>query len=240
MPIAIHTYVSVAELKGWLGITGSTQDTNLTYALEAATNLIDEFCGRVFYVPKESGTDVLQTRYYDCEFSDFVVVDDISTTTGLVVQTLHSDGTVDQTLTINDDFYLYPLNSFEQQPSMPADKIFMNIEGSGKILPTNHLRGLKIQGYFGFPTQGEGNNHQPPAVTQACLIQASRFWQRKNSPMGFSGNPETGQAPVVFLTSLDPDVKTILKHYKKSTTTLASGRPYTGNTAISQNRQYGL
>ena len=110
MPIAIHTYVSVDELKGWLGITGSAQDTNLTYALEAATNLIDEFCGRVFYVPKDSGTDVLQTRYYDCEFSDYVTVDDISTTTGLVVQTLHSDGTVDQTLTINDDFYLYPLN----------------------------------------------------------------------------------------------------------------------------------
>jgi len=45
MPVAIHTYVSVDELKGWLGISGSTQDTNLTYALEAATNLIDEFCG---------------------------------------------------------------------------------------------------------------------------------------------------------------------------------------------------
>jgi hypothetical protein len=212
MPVAIHTYVSVDDLKGWLGLSGTSQDTNLTYALEAATNLIDEFCGRVFYVEKDTGVDVLQERYYDCEFQDFVHIDDISTTTGLVVQTL---------------------------PRMPFDKIYMAIENGGKVLPTQHLRGLKVTAYFGFPIQS-GSNHQPPAVTQACLIQAARFWQRKNSPMGFSGNPETGQAPVIFLSELDPDVKTMLKHYKKSTTTLASGRPYTGVTAINDNRQYGV
>jgi hypothetical protein len=238
MPVAIHTYVSVDDLKGWLGISGSTQDTNLTYALEAATNLIDEFCGRVFYVEKDSGTDVLQTRYYDCEFQDFQHTDDISTTTGLVVQTLHADGTVDQTLVENTDFYLAPYNADKMQPRMPFDKLIMAIENGGKVLPTQHRRGLKVTGYFGFPIQS-GSNHQPAAVTQACLIQASRFWQRKNSPMGFSGNPETGQAPVIFLSELDPDVKTMLKHYKKSTTVFASGRPYVGLTAINNNRHYG-
>jgi hypothetical protein len=125
------------------------------------------------------------------------------------------------------------------QPRMPFDKIYMAIENGGKILPTEHRRGLKVTGYFGFPIQS-GSNHQPPAVTQACLLQSARFWQRKNSPMGFSGNPETGQAPVIFLSELDPDVKTMLKHYKKSTTTFASGRPYTGLTAINTNRQYGV
>lgn len=239
MPVAIHTYVSVDDLKGWLGLSGTSQDTNLTYALEAATNLIDEFCGRVFYVEKDSGTDVLQERYYDCEFQDFVHIDDVSTTTGLVVQTLNADGTVDQTLVKDTDYYLAPYNADKLQPRMPFDKIYMAIENGGKVLPTQHLRGLKVTAYFGFPIQS-GSNHQPPAVTQACLIQAARFWQRKNSPMGFSGNPETGQAPVIFLSELDPDVKTMLKHYKKSTTTLASGRPYTGVTAINDNRQYGV
>jgi hypothetical protein len=239
MPVAIHTYVSVDELKGWLGLSGTAQDNNLTYALEAATNLIDEFCGRVFYVEKDSGTDVLQERYYDCEFQDFIEVDDISTTTGLIVQTLNADGSVNQTLVRDTDYYLAPYNADKMQPRMPFDKIYMAIENGGKILPTEHRRGLKVTGYFGFPIQS-GSNHQPPAVTQACLIQSARFWQRKNSPMGFSGNPETGQAPVIFLSELDPDVKTMLKHYKKSTTTFASGRPYTGLTAINTNRQYGV
>ena len=42
MPVAIHTYVSVDELKGWLGISGSTQDTNLTYAITYFVNKNDE------------------------------------------------------------------------------------------------------------------------------------------------------------------------------------------------------
>ena len=143
MPIAIHTYVSVDELKGWLGITGSAQDTNLTYALEAATNLIDEFCGRVFYVPKDSGTDVLQTRYYDCEFSDYVTVDDISTTTGLVVQTLHSDGTVDQSFNGIAEITLFDkasdVKTLRNDPSSfeKSFKLQKNILYSGKVTVQN-------------------------------------------------------------------------------------------------------
>ena len=38
--------------------------------------------------------------------------------------------------------------------------------------------------------------------------------------MGFSGNPETGKSPIMFLSKLDPDVQTMVKHYKKSTITL--------------------
>ena len=56
--------------------------------------------------------------------------------------------------------------------------------------------------------------------------------------MGFSGNPETGQPAVVFLSELDPDVKNLVKSFKKTTITLASGRPYVGLTSINTNRQY--
>ncbi len=51
-------------------------------------------------------------------------------------------------------------------------------------------------------------------------------------------NPETGQPAVVFLSELDPDVKNLVKSFKKTTITLASGRPYVGLTAINTNRQY--
>ena len=221
-----HAYRSVSELKAWIGLSGSGQDTNLGYALNAATAAIDAYAGRQFDI---DGTVV--TRLYDCEYMDYAEVDDIATSTGLVVKTLNADGTVNETLTLNTDYYLAPYNADKVEPVMPFTKIIMAIEKSGKVLPTEHRQGLSVTAKFGFSAV-------PDAIVQATLIQASRYFQRKNSPMGFSGNPETGQPSVVFLSQLDPDVKNLVKTFKKTTITLASGRPYVGLTAINTNRQY--
>jgi len=223
-----HAYRTVSELKGWLGLSGSGQDTNLGYALDAATAAIDAYAGRQFDIDL-----AVVTRLYDCEFMDYADVDDIATTTGLIVKTLNADGSVAETLTLNTDYYLAPYNSDKVEPVMPFTKIVMAIDKSGKVLPTEHRQGLSVTAKFGFSTV-------PDAIKQATLIQASRLFQRKNSPMGFSGNPETGQPAVVFLSELDPDVKNLIKPFKKTTITLASGRPYVGLTAINTNRQYDL
>ena len=223
-----HAYRTVSELKGWLGLSGSGQDTNLGYALDAATAAIDAYAGRQFDIDS-----AVVTRLYDCEFMDYADVDDIATTTGLIVKTLNADGSVAETLTLNTDYYLAPYNSDKVEPVMPFTKIVMAIDKSGKVLPTEHRQGLSVTAKFGFSAV-------PDAIKQATLIQASRLFQRKNSPMGFSGNPETGQPAVVFLSELDPDVKNLIKPFKKTTITLASGRPYVGLTAINTNRQYDL
>lgn len=223
-----HAYRTVSELKGWLGLSGSGQDTNLSYALDAATAAIDAYAGRQFDID-----GAVVTRLYDCEFMDYADVDDIATTTGLIVKTLNADGSVAETLTLNTDYYLAPYNSDKVEPVMPFTKIVMAIDKSGKVLPTEHRQGLSVTAKFGFSAV-------PDAIKQATLIQASRLFQRKNSPMGFSGNPETGQPAVVFLSELDPDVKNLIKPFKKTTITLASGRPYVGLTSINTNRQYDL
>ena len=44
-----HQYVDKTELKTFLGMSGSGQDNNLDFALDAASAAIDDFCGRVFY-----------------------------------------------------------------------------------------------------------------------------------------------------------------------------------------------
>ena len=221
-----HAYRTVSELKGWLGLSGTGQDTNLGYALDAATAAIDAYTGRQFDIDA-----AVVTRLYDCEYMDYAEVDDIATSTGLIVKTLNADGSVNETLTLNTDYYLAPYNADKVEPVMPFTKIIMALEKSGKVLPTEHRQGLSVTAKFGFSAV-------PDAIEQATLIQASRFFQRKNSPMGFSGNPETGQPTVVFLTELDPDVKNLVKPFKKTTITLASGRPYVGLTAINTNRQY--
>ncbi len=203
-----HQYVDKNTLKTWMGLSGSTQDDNLDVALDAASAAIDAYCGRQFTI-----SAAVETRLYDCEFMDYADVDDIATTTGLVVKTLNADGSVAETLTLNTDYYLAPYNADKLDPILPFTKIIMAIEYLKKGIDEKQS-------------------------TQATLIQASRFFQRKNSPMGFSGNPETGQPAVVFLSELDPDVKNLVKSFKKTTITLASGRPYVGLTAINTNRQY--
>jgi len=223
-----QSYVALSELKTWLGVTGSAQDTNLTTAIKAASSSIADYCGRQFDIDSS-----VVTRVYDCEFMDYVEVDDIATVTGLIVKTLEADGTVNETLTLNTDYYLSPYNSDKTDPAKPFTKIIMAIEKAGKLLPTQHRQGLSVTAKFGFSAI-------PDTIYQAALIQSARFWQRKNSPMGFSGNPETGNATVIFLSELDPDVKNLCKSFKKTTVTLASGRPYVGLTAINVNRQYGL
>lgn len=208
-------YIALSELKTFIGYTGSGQDDNLNMAIDAGSRAIDDYCGRFFH------QTALQTRTYDCEFPDFAPVDDISTTTGLVIKSLQSDGTVDTTYTINTDFFLHPQNAASETPVMPYNKIVMALVNSGKLLPTGHRKGLSVYAKFGFPAV-------PEAVKQAAAIQSSRYWQRRHSPMGFSGNPETGQAPVIFLAELDPDVQNLIKRFRISKTTLASGRPYVG------------
>ena len=109
-----HQYVDKTELKTFLGMSGSGQDNNLDFALDAASAAIDDFCGRVFYYISST-----EDRHYDCEFTDFADIDDIATTTGLVVKTLNVDGTDHETLTLGTDFYLYPHNADKLDPKMP-------------------------------------------------------------------------------------------------------------------------
>lgn len=46
-------YPDLAALKTWLGVTGTSQDTNLTVSLHAAITLVERYCGRTFDVTTE-------------------------------------------------------------------------------------------------------------------------------------------------------------------------------------------
>ena len=129
-----HAYRTVSELKGWLGLSGSGQDTNLGYALDAATAAIDAYAGRQFDID-----GAVVTRLYDCEFMDYADVDDIATTTGLIVKTLNADGSVAETLTLNTDYYLAPYNSDKVEPVMPFTKIVMAMLKKNKNNPNLRL-----------------------------------------------------------------------------------------------------
>lgn len=52
-------------------------------------------------------------------------------------------------------------------------------------------------------------NPVPGPVELACLIQASRWFKRKDAPFGIAGSPELG-SELRLLSKLDPDVEVLL------------------------------
>lgn len=58
-------------------------------------------------------------------------------------------------------------------------------------------------------TTGSPFNPVPAPVKYACMLQASRWFKRKDAPFGISGSPEM-QGEMRLLAKLDPDVEVLL------------------------------
>ena len=55
----------------------------------------------------------------------------------------------------------------------------------------------------------------PKAVSEACIIQSTRLFRRKDAPFGVTGASDMGQASVIA--RLDPDVRFLLAPYRRIT-----------------------
>ena len=104
--MATAGYISAADLKAYIGLTGSGQDTNISNAILGASRQIDRICKRRFW--QDSTT---QVKTFTPVSNLFLDTPDISTTTGLIVKLDTTDnGSYDTTLTINTDFVVTPTN----------------------------------------------------------------------------------------------------------------------------------
>ena len=187
-------YVALSELKSALGISGSTEDDFLNLAINAATTSIDDLCGRVFTPDTSATARIYRAQPY------YTVVDDIHTTTDLVIKTDTSgDGTYDTTWA-STDYQMEPLNNV------------------AKGFP---LRNIRAVGDYTFPVYGDGLASVevtakwgwaslPEPVEQACLMLASRLYNRKASPMGVIGVGDFGP---VRISRSDPDFQTLILRY---------------------------
>ena len=102
----VNGYCTLAELKTYIGLSGSGQDTNLENAINGASREIDAFTGRFFY---QTSSD---TKYFTPISQYEIDVPDISTPSGLAVLTdTTDDGSYDTTLTINTDFVTKPFDA---------------------------------------------------------------------------------------------------------------------------------
>lgn len=171
-----NAYASMALLKSELNIgqADTSYDVKLEMALNAASRQIDRHTGRRFW----QDSTVQQREFYADNSLD-CYVDDISTTTGLVVKVDDGDnGTYTTTLTINTHFILLPKNADHEVPVMPFTQIRI-VDTSATAFPlwSSGRPSCRVTAKFGFPAV-------PDDVEKACLIQATQLFKASDAVFG--------------------------------------------------------
>ena len=202
----VNGYITLAELKTYLGISGSGQDANLENAIEGASREIDAICGRFFF---QTSSEV---KYFTPISRTYLEIPDLSSTSGLEVKIdTNDDGTHDTTLTINTDFYLKPLDAGENEVEgverQPYTHIFILDSRSSERFDPDIVKSVKVTGLWGF-------SGKPNAIKQATFIQSARLFKRKDAPFSSYGGQDTGS--ISLQGRIDPDALELIKGYRKN------------------------
>lgn len=188
-------YCSLAELKAQLRIGDTVDDTAVATAITAASRAIDLQAARQFGLDPAPAT-----RYYTydgacIEGRPAVEIDDLMTSGGLVVSLdTGTEGTYTGSVVLGTDYDLWPRNA------------------AADLRPWTHIVLRRAPAFF-FPywpgavrvEASFGWSSVPMIVEQACLIQAARFFVRRDSTYGVAGDPSQGSQVRLF-SKLDPDV----------------------------------
>ena len=170
-----NEYCTDAQLCAALGINADAIGaTKRGLAISAASRQVDGFCGRFFY----QDSAVADRQYFADNALD-CFVDDISTTSGLIVKTdQDSDGIFETTLTLTTNYILLPTNAADMYPVSPYTQIRVVDAGVSTLPVWNNGRpGVQITAKFGWPLV-------PDAVTQATVIQAVQLFKSADAAFG--------------------------------------------------------
>lgn len=170
-------YIELVDMKAYLGMQEDARyDDQLTDAALSISSEINGYCNRQFQ-KQDSAT----ARIFIADATGFVKIDDFWTTTGLVIESGLTYGTVWTAA----DYDLYPLNGIvDAVPGWP----YWKIKAAGGLLFT---RGQKIR-----VTAQWGWTAVPAPVTQAAKIMASATFQIKDAPFGVAGSDQWGSIRV--------------------------------------------
>jgi hypothetical protein len=200
----VNGYATLTQIKNYMSISDNTDNDLLEDLIESASRSIDRIANRRFYLDATASA-----RLYRAYSNIFVFVDDIGTTSNLVVaMDEDGNGTYSKTLTLNTDYILDPLTS--QSLNRPFTQLTMvsNTE-SWPIFPgitSNGLRpGVQVTARWGWPSV-------PDDINMACLILTADLYKRKDAPGGILGLGDLG---VVRMSPIGRDVTAMVRAYKK-------------------------
>lgn len=194
-----NEYAQLATLRSQLNLEASdtSRDPLLNKALAAASRSIDRATGRRFWLDP-----LVVARVYNprgrlvCDDDgETLIVDDIGSVAGLVVETGPSAG---------------PWTAVTGYETVPDNALLDGRAITGLLRPNSvwawssvSTTRVRVTARFGWPAV-------PDEIETATLIQASRLFKRKDSPEGVTGSAEWG---VVRLSRRDPDVWNLIEPF---------------------------
>lgn len=197
-------YATLTEIKAYLSISDTTDDTLLESLIESASRSIDRIANRRFYLDSSASA-----RKYRAYSDIFVYVDDIGTTSGLVVAVdENGNGTYTKTLTLDTDYILDPLTASSLGRPFTQLTMVSNTE-MWPIFPgitQNGLRpGVQVTAKWGWPSV-------PDDINMACLILTADLYKRKDAPGGILGLGDLG---AIRMSPIGRDVTAMVRAYRK-------------------------
>lgn len=199
----MSAYADLLLLKSWLNAGNGSEvpfssddDALLQQALDTASAFIDQFTGRSFRA------EVGAIKFFYATTADCLeLTPDATAITEIKVD---SNGDLTFPTTLSSAQYIkLPLQS------MPDAGIYSRLR-----IASNSSRGfapgyqVQITGDWGYTVGGVA----PMAIRQACLIQASRLWNRRGAPFGIVQSTDLGT--FARLSAADPDVLALITPYK--------------------------
>jgi len=197
----VNGYCSVAELRNHLRDAGTRlDDALLERAILASSEAIENITGRKFW--QEAATS---QRTYTVSDACTVFVDDISTRTGLVVET-GTDGATFPTTWASTNYVLEPRNAdVVGAGSVARAHAFWQIVAMNRTFTVDHQRPtLRVTARFGWSAV-------PSPITEACILMAAKMFKLKDAPFGIAGVNEFGP---VRVNRPDPYVAQLLSSYE--------------------------
>jgi hypothetical protein len=200
----VNGYATLTQIKNYMSISDNTDNDLLEDLIESASRSIDRIANRRFYLDTTASA-----RLYRAYSDIFVYVDDIGTTSNLVVALdENGNGTYTKTLTLNQDYILDPLTASSLGRPFTQLTMVSNTE-TWPIFPgltQNGLRpGVQVTARWGWPSV-------PDDVNMACLILSADLYKRKDAPGGILGLGDLG---VVRMSPIGRDVTAMIRAYKK-------------------------
>lgn len=186
------SYATLAQFKAAVAIDDSDDDIALTRALEAATDWIEGYTGRVFGPFGSPG----EARIYDPKDPWHLTIPDVSAVTQVAIDTRQDGSFV--TILNAAQYQLYPLDI--GQPGVNGNYRAIQMRPTA-VQGFWEGRQVRVTGTWGYGTT-------PDAVVEACILLANRFFRRSAAPFGIISAPESGE--FARLPQNDPDVRNLL------------------------------
>jgi len=198
----VNGYCTLAEIEAWTNVDQGTPTANdesqLELAVMAASRAIDRHCGRYFWNQTATTRILTPKNAYSLMTPDLVSVTTLKTDED-------GDGVYEVTWAASD-YVLAPVNNAVAYPVRPYWEI--QVAYNGRYVFLNLPQSVQIVGVWGWAAV-------PAAVKQATLIQAARYFRRKDSPYGVAGSANIA-APATMSGQLDVDVQDLLIDYRSA------------------------